>query len=169
MSSIIFNNNSSSPAVAGAGKAQIYAKSDGKVYKQVASDTEIEITDLTTVSTAPELSANKASAKAWVLFDGTDTASISGSFNVSTVTDNGVGDYTINFATALADVGYAVAGSQDLENGGGVPRGPNGIMNVAAETGSVQIHGSYGAKFAGGNSDGALHDSARTSVIVFGN
>ena len=167
MSSIIFNNNSSSPAVAGAGKAQIYAKSDGKVYKQVASNTEIEISDLTltTVSTAPELSANKASAKAWTLFDGTDTSSISGSFNVSTVTDNGTGDYTINFATALADVGYAVAGTMDTENTSGT-RGANGIMNHTAEPGSVRIQCMYGSTNA---SNGALMDSARTSVIVFGN
>ena len=165
MSSIIFNNNSSSPAVAGAGKAQIYAKSDGKVYKQVAADAEIEITDLTTVSTASELSANKSSAKAWVLFDGTDTASISGSFNVSTVTDNGTGDYTINFETALADVGYAVAGSQDTTNTSGT-RGPNGIMNFSAEPEGVRIQCMYGSS---ASSDGALHDDARTSVIVFGN
>ena len=108
MSSIIFNNNSSSPAVAGAGKAQIYAKSDGKVYKQVASDTEIEITDLTTVSTAPELSANNASAKAWAKFPGSTTGTVDTAFNVSSITDTNTGRFGVNFSTDMTDVNYCV-------------------------------------------------------------
>jgi len=45
--------------------------------------------------------------KAWVNFDGTGTVSIRESLNVSSITDNGTGDYTINFASALADANYA--------------------------------------------------------------
>ena len=48
--------------------------------------------------------------KAWVNFDGTGTVSIRESFNVSSITDNGTGDYTVNFATALVDANYAVSG-----------------------------------------------------------
>lgn len=163
MSNLIFQQQGSSPSDAGSGYSQIYAKSDGKVYRQAGTDSEVEISGLE--ATAPQLSANKASAKAWVLFDGTDTSSISGSFNVSTVTDNSTGDYTINFATALSDVGYAVAGSMDNENTSGT-RGSNGLMNVAAETTSVKIQCMYGAT---ASSNGSSMDSARTSVIVFGN
>jgi hypothetical protein len=47
-------------------------------------------------------------ADAWVNFNGTGTVAIRGSGNVSSITDNGTGDYTINFATALADANYAV-------------------------------------------------------------
>ena len=119
---------------------------------------------LVTALSAPSVSAINT-CKAWALFDGTDTSSISGSFNVSTVTDNSTGDYTINFITALADVGYAVAGSMDNENTSGT-RGANGIMNVAAETTSVKIQCMYGAT---ASSNGSSMDSARTSVIVFGN
>jgi hypothetical protein len=46
-------------------------------------------------------------AKAWVNFNGTGTVAIRASGNVSSVTDNGVGDYTINFTTALADANYS--------------------------------------------------------------
>jgi len=46
--------------------------------------------------------------RAWVNFDGTGTVSIRESGNVSSITDNGTGDYTINFATALPDANYAV-------------------------------------------------------------
>ena len=49
-------------------------------------------------------------AKAWVNFNGTGTVAIRASFNVSSITDNGVGDYTVNFTTALADANYAVSG-----------------------------------------------------------
>jgi hypothetical protein len=46
-------------------------------------------------------------AKAWVNFNGTGTVAIRGSFNVSSITDNGTGDYTVNFTNALADTNYA--------------------------------------------------------------
>lgn len=51
---------------------------------------------------------SSASAKAWVNFDGTGTVAIRASFNVSSITDNGAGDYTVNFTTALADANYAL-------------------------------------------------------------
>ena len=47
--------------------------------------------------------------RAWVNFNGTGTVAIRSSGNVSSITDNGVGDYTVNFATALPDANYAVA------------------------------------------------------------
>ena len=50
-------------------------------------------------------------AKAWVNFDGTGTPAIRGSFNVSSITDNGTGDYTVNFTTAMSNANYSVVGS----------------------------------------------------------
>ena len=50
-------------------------------------------------------------AKAWVNFNGTGTVAIRSSFNVTSITDNGVGDYTINFTTAMADTEYALVGA----------------------------------------------------------
>jgi hypothetical protein len=50
-------------------------------------------------------------ARAWVNFNGTGTVAIRASGNVSSITDNGTGDYTVNFTTALADANYAVNGS----------------------------------------------------------
>jgi hypothetical protein len=46
--------------------------------------------------------------KAWVNFNGTGTVAIRASYNVSSITDNGTGDYTVNFTTALADANYSV-------------------------------------------------------------
>jgi len=49
-------------------------------------------------------------AKAWVQFAGS-TGTINGSFNVSSVTYNTTGDYTVNFSTAMANINYAVTAS----------------------------------------------------------
>ena len=46
-------------------------------------------------------------AKAWVNFNGTGVVAIRASFNVSSITDNGTGDYTVNFTTALANANYS--------------------------------------------------------------
>jgi len=48
--------------------------------------------------------------RAWVNFDGSCTVAIRASGNVSSITDNGVGDYTVNFTTAMSDANYSVAG-----------------------------------------------------------
>jgi hypothetical protein len=47
-------------------------------------------------------------AKAWVNFNGTGTVAIRDSFNVSSITDNGTGDYTVNFTNAMPNVNYSV-------------------------------------------------------------
>ena len=46
-------------------------------------------------------------SRAWVNFNGTGTVAIRASGNVSSITDNGTGDYTVNFTTAMPDVNYA--------------------------------------------------------------
>jgi hypothetical protein len=55
--------------------------------------------------------------RAWVNFNGTGTVAIRASGNVSSITDNGTGDYTVNFATAMPDANYVMAGSGMEENG----------------------------------------------------
>jgi hypothetical protein len=49
--------------------------------------------------------------RAWVNFNGTGTVAIRASGNVSSITDNGTGDYTVNFTTAMPDANYAMSGS----------------------------------------------------------
>ena len=51
------------------------------------------------------------SARAWVNFNGTGTVAIRGSANVSSITDNGIGDYIMNFTTAMQDVNYTLVGA----------------------------------------------------------
>lgn len=52
-------------------------------------------------------------ARAWVNFNGTGTVAIRASGNVSSITDNGTGDYTVNFATAMPDANYSLTGACD--------------------------------------------------------
>jgi hypothetical protein len=52
--------------------------------------------------------------RAWVNFNGTGTVAIRASANVTSITDNGTGDYTVNFTTAMPDANYsAVANASD--------------------------------------------------------
>lgn len=55
----------------------------------------------------PSGSAPLYSARAWVNFNGTGTVAIRASGNVSSITDNGTGDYTVNFTTAMPDANYS--------------------------------------------------------------
>ena len=60
--------------------------------------------------------------KAWVNFNGTGTVAIRASYNVSSITDNGTGDYTVNYTTNMADVNYMCSGLTGRDPGG------NGVL-----------------------------------------
>lgn len=102
-------------------------------------------------------------ARAWVNFNGTGTVAIRSSFNVSSITDNGTGQYTVNFAAAMPDTGYCVVAAGDTAAGGSSPRtvGVNatGTGGVAPTTTAVKIcSGADGASYA---------DLARVNIAVF--
>jgi hypothetical protein len=73
--------------------------------------------------------------RAWVNFDSTSTISIIGSGNVSSITDNGVGNYTVNFATAMPSATYcAVLGGDNISGYG------SAVLNTSSKTtSSVQV------------------------------
>jgi hypothetical protein len=48
--------------------------------------------------------------RSWVNFNGTGTVAIRGSGNVSSITDNSTGNYTVNFTTAMPDANYSAVG-----------------------------------------------------------
>ena len=56
-------------------------------------------------------SAPVYAARAWVNFNGSGTVAIRSSGNVSSITDNGTGDFTLNFTTAMPDANYNCVGS----------------------------------------------------------
>jgi uncharacterized protein (AIM24 family) len=76
--------------------------------------------------------------RAWVNFNGTGTVAIRASGNVSSITDNGTGDYTVNFTTAMQDANYAVIRSIDYDSTAG-GSATNNTEVLSAATGSVRV------------------------------
>jgi hypothetical protein len=54
--------------------------------------------------------------RAWVNFNGSGTVAIRASGNVSSITDNGAGDYTVNMTNAMPDTNYAFVGNARKDN-----------------------------------------------------
>jgi hypothetical protein len=101
-------------------------------------------------------------AKAWVNFNGTGTVAITSSFNVSSITDNGTGDYTVNFTTAMPNAYYSI---------NGCARGQTGIPNggaVVLKFGQTKTTGAIRIGVLGfGSTSIITDDSADVSVSVF--
>jgi len=97
-------------------------------------------------------------ALAWVNFNGTGTVAIRSSYNVSSITDNGTGDYTVNFTNAMADANYAVVGGSG--NGGSFSFvTPNAGTKT---TTSTQIYTTASSLVS-------LGDPSTVCIAVFGN
>jgi hypothetical protein len=94
--------------------------------------------------------------RAWVKFNAsTGTPTINASGNVTSITDNNIGNFTINFTNAMPDANYAVAGACGSFNG------VNGIRVVTANTGSLDIYTVYADETVSG-----LYDFTYNSVTV---
>jgi hypothetical protein len=72
--------------------------------------------------------------RAWVNFNGTGTVAIREDGNVSSITDNGTGDYTVNFTTAMPDANYAVSA---LTSDSGVPNRAIALKTTTTPTTSL--------------------------------
>ena len=111
--------------------------------------------------TAAKLGADQASglAKAWVNFNGTGTVAIRASFNVSSITDNGTGDYTVNFTTAMVDANYAADCTIQYDQAGSGVGGtyPSYSRNAPSAT-SARFHHQQNA---------TLFDCTIMSVAIF--
>jgi hypothetical protein len=82
--------------------------------------------------------------RAWVNWDGTGTPAIRGSGNVSSITDNNVGDYNINYVTSLPDGIYSVSGSVTATGGGSFFINTDVSGAYSASTVRIQITTSAG-------------------------
>ena len=68
--------------------------------------------------------------RAWVNFNGTGTVAIRGSGNVTSITDNSAGNYTVNFTTAMPDVNYVASISSN--NAVNIPSDINGTIATSS-------------------------------------
>jgi hypothetical protein len=92
------------------------------------------------VTTLQNLSGTEVyTAKAWVNFNGTGTVAIRASGNVSSITDNATGDYTMNFVTALADANYSFVGTCNINLTGNNSRILSAPVSQAPTTSSIRM------------------------------
>jgi len=98
--------------------------------------------------------------RSWIRFaTSLGTPSITGDGNVSTITDNGTGAFTINFTTALVDANYgAVANYTETNSATGASNDGQASCHTHA-TGSVRVFCARG--------DGSATDPARCTVVVY--
>ena len=94
---------------------------------------------LTFPDTTTLASAGQASVRAWVNFNGTGTPAIRAAYNVTSITDDATGIYTLNFTTALPDANYAVL-SMSSSVTGAPPVTMHQFQNTPATASSVKIY-----------------------------
>jgi hypothetical protein len=63
--------------------------------------------------------ATAYACRAWVNFNGTGTVAIRASGNVTSITDNATGKFTVNFTTAIVDANYSISAIASTTSGNG--------------------------------------------------
>jgi hypothetical protein len=120
------------------GSDNIVLGTDGSSTLSTAKLTTLADSAGANTSTPAEIASGRA--KAWVNFDGTGTVAIRASYNVSSITDNGTGDYTVNFTTAMPDANYSVCGTTGTSFKGVTLTAPS--PSAALTTSSCRINAS---------------------------
>ena len=101
--------------------------------------------------------------RAWVNFNGMGTVAIIASGNVSSVTDNGAGDYTINQSIAQSSANYAVGGISTEQSGGS-----RNMQLHSSTTGGIPTLKTTTQTRIMYNGAGGLLDSQNISVFILG-
>jgi hypothetical protein len=102
---------------------------------------------------------DKRMAAAWVNFNGTGVVTIRDSYNVSSVADNGVGDYTVNFTIPFADNNYCL-----------IPSGGGGNLGTTVTLGNGYIRTSSSCNVNTYNAGSSVAiDSLYVDVVAFSN
>ena len=138
-------------------KAQLLAyQVEGSPPLTYATQAQMETGTATNVAVSPGRVQNHAGvAKGWVEFDGTavdagaDLDGVGASHNVTSLVDNGTGNYTVNWATDFSGANYAVVATTLRTIGSS--EDANITYNSLA-TGSVQIGTDTGGSTAADNS-----------------
>jgi hypothetical protein len=117
------------------------------------------ITDGTT--SVPTGYVVNGSAKAWINFSGENTVAINDSYNFSSISDDGTGQYTVNFSTNMGNTHYAPTAQTEDGNGYNDPRV---INHESSQARSTSAYGLY--HWHVGTS--SLDDPVKMNVIVHG-
>lgn len=152
-------------AIADGGTGQTTAAAAFGALKQAASDTATGVVELATaaevatgtdtgrVPSVSTMGSHQGIAKAWVNFNASSGSPvIRDSFNVTSITDNGVGDFTVNFTTAMANANYA----------------PAGIGGTAAVMVTIETQSTTACRIVCETRGSTTSDSEFITLIVFG-
>lgn len=99
-------------------------------------------------------------ARAWVNFNGTGTVAIRAAGNVSSITDNGVGNYTVNFTTAMPDANYCV-------NPMARDNGINTFIGSLSGGAGLNTKTTSALQVCSATSGGTLTDTSEYNVAIF--
>jgi hypothetical protein len=100
-------------------------------------------------------SSPSSDLKAWVSFNGTGTVAIRSSFNVSSITDGGTGDYSVNYTTAISDANYCYVLGAFRDNTGLI----GSIAPTTANTAKLDV-----STF---NTSNTREDNSNVGVAIF--
>ena len=116
-------------------------------------------------ATVPVDTVVNGTAKAWVNFNGTGTVAIRRAFNVSSITDNGLGDYTVNFTVAMLDANYSsVFGSTVVNSGRGGAILSENQTNILKSTTQLRL---LNMALSSAGSDATRSDNNVNNVTIF--
>ena len=136
-----------------AGNGGLIYEEDGTEHLSIASGGQLKFN-------AGFGSSGKAyGVRAWVNFNGTGTVAIRDNGNVSSITDGGTGDYSVNFTTAMPDANYAILGTAGHTSASNlIALTVNHVSGSLPATGSVHVYTAYANTYA--------FDSLNVSVAI---
>ena len=106
LTSPAFTGTPSAPT-ASAGTNTTQLATTAFVSAEISNDVGVANSSVVKTALNASGSAPIYACRAWVNFNGTGTVAIRASGNVSSITDNGTGNYTVNFTAAMPDANYA--------------------------------------------------------------
>ena len=127
MSTLKTNNVQVGQSVTATNNFTLYQPSSPDGTVRLGNGNSGSVTDVASFTSAGVFAFNSGygsvapayGCRAWVNFNGTGTVAIRASGNVSSITDNGTGQYTVNFTTALVDANYAASITSNTTGGVG--------------------------------------------------
>lgn len=144
-----------SPNASGTGTFTVTAPNTNTSYTLTLPETTGTLALTTQAITQTTGSPAYYGARAWVNFNGTGTVAIREDVNVSSITDNGTGSYTVNFTTAMPDANYSV--NVTVSNDGWVGSTRQNLVSPTVNAVAV-------ASYTGA---GSGSDASFVNVVVF--
>jgi hypothetical protein len=132
-------------------------------FKQVSGGCQINGgTDASLTLTSDGRGLSQFTAKVWANLNGNGTIALRDSHNISSVTDNGTGDYTFTFSNAMANTNYAALCTSYNGTSSGDFQDVDHIINA---TGNVRVKNGY---VSGTDSSMSAHNVLACQIVIFG-